>query len=79
MYVLTVHFDGTVGLAVKFERFLGLDCPGLLQVNTLGVVEGFQAALSWLANLLSKQIRYTQAAARHFRNYCQKQQNINYI
>ena len=46
IYVLTVHFDGTVGLAVKFEWFLGLDCSGLLQVNTLGVVEGFQAALS---------------------------------
>jgi len=28
IYVLTVHFDGTVGLAVKFEWFLGLDCSG---------------------------------------------------
>ena len=48
MYVLTVHFDGTVGLATKFEWFLGLDCPW--------ASAGFQAALSWLANLLSKNV-----------------------
>jgi hypothetical protein len=54
IYVLTVHFDGTAGLAVKFEWFLGLDCSGFCRQTVLGVVEGFQAALSWLANLLSK-------------------------